>query len=32
MYENRMLRETFGPMREEVKRDWRKLHNEKLIS
>jgi hypothetical protein len=32
MYENRMLREVFGPMREEVKGDWRKLHNEKLIS
>jgi hypothetical protein len=32
MYENRVLREIFGPMREEVKGDWRKLHNEKLIS
>jgi hypothetical protein len=32
MYENRVLREIFGPMREEVKGDWRKLHSEKLIS
>lgn len=28
MYENRALREIFGPMREEVKSDCRKLHNE----
>ena len=32
MYENRVLREIFGPMREEVKGDWRKLYNEKLTS
>jgi hypothetical protein len=32
MYKNRVLRERFGSMREEVKGDWRKLHNEKLIS
>jgi hypothetical protein len=28
--ENRVLRRTFGPKREEVTRDWRKLHNEEL--
>jgi len=26
--ENRVLRGLFGPMRHEVTRDWRKLHNE----
>jgi hypothetical protein len=25
-----MLRRIFGPKREEVVRDWRRLHNEKL--
>jgi hypothetical protein len=28
--ENRVLRRTFGPKRDEVTRDWRKLHNEGL--
>jgi hypothetical protein len=28
--ENRALRRTFGPKREEVTGDWRKLHDEKL--
>jgi hypothetical protein len=28
--ENRELRRTFGPKREEVTEDWRKLQNEKL--
>jgi len=28
MYENRVLREIFGSMREEVKGDGRKLHDE----
>jgi hypothetical protein len=28
--ENRVLRNIFGPRREEVMRDWRKLHNEEL--
>jgi len=28
--ENRMLRGIFGPEREEVTGDWRKLHNEEL--
>ena len=26
----RVLRRIFGPMREEVKREWRKFHNEEL--
>ena len=30
MFENRVLRRTFGPKREEVKGEWRKLHNEEL--
>ena len=29
-FENRVLRMLFGPMREEVSREWRKLHNEEL--
>jgi hypothetical protein len=28
--ENRVLRRIFGPMRDEVTREWRKLHNEEL--
>ena len=28
MYENRVLRRVFGPKRDEVKREWRKLHIE----
>jgi hypothetical protein len=28
--ENRVLRRVFGPKRDEVTREWRKLHNEKL--
>jgi hypothetical protein len=28
--ENGMLRRTFGPERNEVTREWRKLHNEEL--
>jgi hypothetical protein len=28
--ENRVLRRIFGPMREEVTGDWRKLHREEL--
>jgi hypothetical protein len=28
--ENRVLREIFGPKKEEVTREWRKLHNEEL--
>jgi hypothetical protein len=30
MFENRMLRRMFGPKRDEVTREWRKLHNVKL--
>jgi hypothetical protein len=30
VFENRMLREIFGPKRDEVRREWRKLHNEEL--
>ena len=28
MFENRMLRRIFGPKRDEVTREWRKLRNE----
>ena len=30
VYENRVLRRIFGPKREEVTGEWRKLHNEEL--
>jgi hypothetical protein len=30
VFENRMLRRIFGPRRDEVTGDWRKLHNEEL--
>ena len=30
VFENRVLRRIFGPRREGVTRDWRKLHNEEL--
>jgi hypothetical protein len=30
VFENRVLRRIFGPRREEVTGDWRKLHNEEL--
>jgi hypothetical protein len=30
VFENRVLRRIFGPMRDEVTGDWRKLHNEEL--
>jgi hypothetical protein len=30
VFENRVLRRTFGPKRDEVRGDWRKLHNEEL--
>jgi hypothetical protein len=30
VFENRVLREIFGPGRDEVKGEWRKLHNEEL--
>jgi len=30
VFENRVLRRLFGPKREEVAGEWRKLHNEEL--
>jgi hypothetical protein len=30
MFQNRVLRTMFGPKRDEVKGDWRKLHSEEL--
>jgi len=30
MFENRVLRKIFGPERDEVTREWRKLHSEEL--
>jgi len=30
LFENRVLKKIFGPKRDEVKWEWRKLHNEEL--
>jgi len=30
MFENRVLRRIFGPKRDEITGEWRKLHNEEL--
>jgi hypothetical protein len=30
MFENRVLRRIFGPKKDEVTGEWRKLHNEEL--
>jgi hypothetical protein len=30
VFENRVLRRIFGPKKDEVMREWRKLHNEEL--
>ena len=30
MFENRVLRRIFGPKRDEITEEWRKLHNEEL--
>jgi len=30
VFENRMLRRIFGPKRDEVTEEWRKLYNEEL--
>jgi hypothetical protein len=30
VFQNRMLRKRFGPKRDELKEEWRKLHNEEL--
>jgi hypothetical protein len=32
VFENRALRRIFRPKRDEVTGDWRKLHNEELLS
>jgi hypothetical protein len=32
VFENRLLRKIFGPKRDEVTGDWRKLHNEELYN
>jgi hypothetical protein len=32
VFENRVLRRIFGPKMDEVKRVWRRLHNEELFS
>jgi hypothetical protein len=32
VFENRVLRRIFGPKRDEVTGEWRKLHNEELYS
>jgi hypothetical protein len=31
VFKNRVLRRIFGPKRDEVTGEWRKLHNEKLV-
>jgi hypothetical protein len=31
VFENRVLRRIFGPKRDEVTGEWRKLHNEGLV-
>ena len=31
VFENRVMRRIFGPKRDEVTREWRKLHHEELI-
>jgi hypothetical protein len=30
VFENRVLRRIFGPKRDEVREEWKKLHNEEL--
>jgi hypothetical protein len=30
VFENRMLRRIFGPLKDELTGEWRKLHNEEL--
>jgi hypothetical protein len=32
VFDNRVLRKVFGPRRDEVTWEWRKLHNEKLCT
>jgi hypothetical protein len=31
VFENRVLRRIFGPKRDEVTGEWRRLHNEELV-
>jgi hypothetical protein len=31
VFENRVLKRIFGPKRDEVKGEWRKLHTEELL-
>jgi len=31
VFENRVLRRIFGPRKEELTGEWRKLHNEELL-
>jgi len=31
VFENKVLRRIFGPRRDEVKGDWRRLHNEEIM-
>jgi hypothetical protein len=31
VFENRVLRRVFGPRKDEVTGEWRKLHNEELL-
>jgi hypothetical protein len=30
VFENRVLRKIFGPMRDEVRAEWRRLHNKEM--
>jgi len=30
LFENRVLKRIFGPKRDDIKGEWRKLHNEQL--
>jgi hypothetical protein len=32
IFENRVLRRIFGPKRDEVTREWRRLHNKELYA
>jgi hypothetical protein len=32
VFENRVLRRVYGPKRDEVTREWKKLHNEELCT
>jgi hypothetical protein len=32
IFENRVLRRIFGPKRDEVREEWRRLHNEELYA